>query len=235
MWEYFADFIKTMNIKNHPNDYEKSLFLKTQKYSKYISWIPWLKMVAICNSLSMYATKWNWSDIDLFIISSKNRLWLVRFLVTCIFHILWVRRYGDKIKDRFCISFLVSENAMDFSEFAIKNDIYLFYWIYFLKPIVNKDGTYEKFIKENKTLWINELMLHGDNKAYILKSWRYISFFDKCKIFDFLNYICKKILKNKTLRHKKRLWDPFGLIVSDDILKFHDNDRRFEIRDAILN
>jgi len=41
---------------------------------------------------------------------------------------------------------------MDFSKIAIENDIYLFYWIYYLKPILNKDNTYECFIKANKSM-----------------------------------------------------------------------------------
>lgn len=269
MWEYFQNFCKLLWVKSHPSNYEKSLFEKAQKYSKYISWIPGLKMVAVCNSLSMYSTKisqpsslrvkWNemkqsmqqlWkvdhhiinsprddesgSDIDLFIVTSPKRLWFVRIAVTIIFQVLWVRRYWNKIKDRFCLSFFITENAMDFSKISIENDVYLFYWIYYLKPIINKDSTYEKFIKANKKLWINEINLHWDNKIYLIKTSAYMKFLDKCKILDFKNWALKKILLKKTLKHKKRLWDPFGLIVNNDMLKFTDNDRRLEIRDSLM-
>ncbi len=234
MWEYFKDFINLFWIKNKPSPYESELFAKTQKYCRHISWIPGLKMVAVCNSLSMYATKKEWSDIDIFIITAPKRMWLVRITVTMIFHLLWVRRHGSKIKDRFCLSFFISENAMDFSKIAIQKDIYLYYWIYFLKPIINKDSAYERFIKANSPLWINELNLNWDNKAYIIKSPKYLKFADRCKILDFKDFVLKKIFLPKTLSHKKRLWDPFGLIVSDDMLKFQDNDKRIEIRDKLL-
>ena len=259
MREYFWNFSKIMWIKAHPSEYELFLFEKTKKYSKYISWIPWLKMIAVCNSLSMYATKeyenspkknlkslnyfWNqekafaqvmkekwWSDIDLFIITAHNRMWFVRLMVTLIFQILGVRRHWNKINSRFCLSFFISENAMNFSTFAIEDDIYLYFWIYYLKPIINKDHTYESFIKSNKSLWINELNLHWDNKVYIMKTKDYNKWLDENRFLDYIDKFLKYIFLPITLKHKKRLWDPYGIIVSDDILKFHDNDRRVEIR-----
>lgn len=237
MQKYHKKFRELMWINEHPSQYELQLFEKTQNYSKYISWIPWLKMVAICNSLSMYATKEKWSDIDLFIITSKNRLWFVRILVTLIFQFLWVRRYWNKIKERFCLSFFIDELAMDFSNFSIENDVYLYYWTYYLKPIVNKNDTYEKFVKANIALWINEEELDKDNLKYLMyykppTKKRTIKLIKN--IWDFFEILCKNIFLPKTLSHKKRLWDPFGLIVNEHILKFHDNDRREEIRDGII-
>jgi len=236
-------FDKYIWSKNYPSSYEKELFSKTQKYCRYISWIPGLKMVAVCNSLSMYATKKKWSDIDLFIITAKNRLWLVRIMVTLVFQLLGVRRHWNKIAERFCLSFFIDETTEDFSSFAIENDIYLYFWIYYLKPIINKDLTYENFIKANKPLGIDSINLHKDNRIYEIptenphpnplhsggEGEKFLSL-----ILNFLNYLLKKIFLPKTLAHKKRLWNPEGLIVSDNILKFHDNDRRVEVRENIL-
>lgn len=226
-------------IKDSPSDYELELIRKTQKYSKYISWIPWLQMLAVCNSLSMYATKEKWSDIDIFIITSKNRLWSVRIIITLIFQLLWVRRYGNKIKERFCLSFFIDETAMDFSSFSIENDVYLYYWTYYLKPIVNKNDIYNKFIKTNTKLWINIDTLHKDNLKYLVYNKPSITpmlFLWKIETFlwDILETICKNIFLPKTLAHKKKLWDPWGLIIDDHILKFHDKDTRLEIRDRLI-
>ena len=71
---------------------------------KWVSWIPGLRMVAICNSLSMYASDAD-SDIDLFVVTEKNRLWFVRILMTIVFQILGVRRHGNHVAKRFCLSF----------------------------------------------------------------------------------------------------------------------------------
>jgi hypothetical protein len=199
----------------------------------------------------------------LFIITAPNRLWFVRVLVTWIFQILWVRRYGNKVKGRFCLSFFITENAMDFSKIAIDNDIYLLgFWHYYLKPILNKDNTYERFIETN--FWdykyiiprieyiiehktnikpsIEELKNYKNDDIYNNKTfrfskdyWEYDSKYDNSKVFNFLNNFFKKIFLPRALKKKEKLWNPYGIIVSDDILKFHDNDKRIEIRDYMIN
>lgn len=237
MQQYKKDFINYFWIKETPNQSELELFKKAQKYIKYISWIPGLKMVAVCNSLSMFATKPNWdSDIDIFIVTCPKRLWIVRILSTIIFQILWVRRHWNKIKKRFCLSFFVTEKWMDFSSFAIENDIYLGYWIYYMKPILNKDNTYNKFVEINCSSFWNILEnINSNYSLQFLKTYsRYNYKLDKSKLLDLLELILKKTFLPKTLKHKEKLGNPFGLIVTDDILKFHDNDKRIVVRDEII-
>lgn len=84
MRSYQHQFDSFMRVKNKANSHEAALFLRAQKYGAKLSWIPGIKMVAVVNSLSMYATHQD-SDIDLFIITKKNRIWIVRFLVTLTF------------------------------------------------------------------------------------------------------------------------------------------------------
>jgi hypothetical protein len=43
--KYHEIFKKNLNIKEKPNEYELSLFLKTQKYMSFISWIPGLNFI----------------------------------------------------------------------------------------------------------------------------------------------------------------------------------------------
>jgi len=44
-FSYHNKFKKLLNIKENPSKYELELFKKTQKYIKFISWIPGLKFV----------------------------------------------------------------------------------------------------------------------------------------------------------------------------------------------
>jgi hypothetical protein len=50
---------------------------------------------------------------------------------------------------------------------------------------------------------------------------------------------CEKVLKTiflpRTKKSFQKLWKPFWVIISDDILKFHDKDRRKKIRDVIFS
>lgn len=95
-------------------------------------------MIAICNSLSMYATHEN-SDIDLFIVTEPRMIWFVRFFVTLTLWMRGVWRHGEDIAGNFCLSFFITRDALDISLIAYADDIYLYYWLYYLKPILAKE------------------------------------------------------------------------------------------------
>jgi hypothetical protein len=233
---YLEKFNEYTWIKNAPSHEELELFEKTKKYMKYISWIPGLRMVAVCNSLSMYASDAD-SDIDLFVVTEKKRIWLVRILMTLIFQILGIRRHGKKVAKRFCLSFFSTVEWLDFNNFRLENDIYLAYWIYYLKPILDTGNTYEILREANKS-WTSEFFAEEehavDEKKYFIchnnpKQWT-----NNWKILDWIDAFLKKLFLPKTLAHKKSLWNPIGIIVNENMLKFHNNDRREEIKKSLI-
>lgn len=231
--EIHEKFKKYFQIKNSPSEIDNLLFEKAYKYIAYIKWIAWIKFIWIWNSTSMFASK-ETSDIDLFIITSKNRMWFVRILITLIFGILWVRKNAKYHEKRFCLSFFATENSLDFKDFALENDVYLYYRLVYLKPILDFDNTYEIFI--NSQTWA-DFSIYKDNfkenKKFIKFSWN--SFWNNCKILDFTDKILKNIFLPKTLKSYEKLWKPYGIVINDDLLKFHDDDRRKQIKESLLN
>lgn len=81
MNEKLADFKYSLNTKDSPNEHEKMLFERAEKYLQKIVDIPGIKMIAVVNSLSMFATKSD-SDIDLFVVTHPKMLWFVRVFLT---------------------------------------------------------------------------------------------------------------------------------------------------------
>jgi hypothetical protein len=80
------------------------------------------------------------SDIDLFVVTSPRRLWTVRILMTLVFQLLGVRRYGKKIAGRLCLSFFSTTDGLDMSEIALDGgDPYLATWVKYLSPILDKN------------------------------------------------------------------------------------------------
>jgi len=215
-------------IKKYPWKWDILYTKKTIKYIKYISWIPWLKMVWIWNSISMnYSTK-N-SDIDLFIITSPDSMWLNRILITLIFTILRVRKTSKNHAWMFCLSFFSTTNWLNFWNFALKDDIYIYFWIIYFKPILNIDNTYELFIKENKK-WANfdkYIDINNDSSTLINKK--------RNILIKIINNTLIKIFLPKTLKHYKELWKPIWVIINNNMLKFHNNDIRENIRKEIIN
>jgi len=181
-------------------------------------------MIGIGNSMAMNCAKKS-SDIDLYIVTKNNSMWTVRILVTAIFQILWVRKTASKHAGRFCLSFFSTLDGMDFSSFKLEQDIYLYFWIVYFKPLYNRDNTYEKFIEINSS-WAD--------------FWKYLDIpppltsFVRRGLGAGLNNILRKIFLPKTLSSFEKLWKPFGVIISDSLLKFHDNDIRKQVKKELL-
>ncbi len=127
-------------------------------------------MIAVVNSLSMYATH-EASDIDLLIITAKNRIWIVRVLMTLSFWSYGVWRKGEDIAGNFCLSFFIEEESLDLSKIALEDDIYLYFWIYYLKPLYEVGDIYERFLRKN--LWVDiPLERRAYNHTYTLQTSR---------------------------------------------------------------
>ncbi len=273
-------------IKSEPNEHEIHLFERGQKYIEKLSKIPWIEMIAIVNSLSMYATHPD-SDIDLFIVTKPWMIWFVRFFSTLILWKHGVWRKGEDIAGNLCISFFITTEALNLSNISIENDIYLYYWIYYMKPVFVQNNTYEKFIGANNSMEIDEnqkienkkfLLLWRISEGFVMRIFRicraifsvklqrfwilqfrkkssdtdakiqhrsqktFGTFSHKStgndfwlkKIYKHINQIIRFFFLRKTLRSKEKLWSPEWIIISDTILKFHNQDRRKEIRDTIL-
>ena len=230
----FNNFKKYFKIKEEYSKEEKKYFDKAYKYIKYIKWIPWIKMIWIWNSLATKSATES-SDIDLYIVTDKNAMWFVRIFVTFIFQIFWARKDEKNHAGRFCLSFFSTIDWMDFWKFKIENDIYLYFRIVYFKPILDYNETYKKFLEINST-WANFDDYKGiieENKKFIKykknKKWSnifFVWFFDK---------ILKKIFLPKTLNHFERIWKPYGVIINDDLLKFHNWDIRQEISKKLNN
>lgn len=248
--QYYQKFINYFNIKNKPSEIELDFYKKTEKYIKYIKWIPWLKMIWIWNSISMNCAN-KGSDIDLLIVSSNNSMWLNRILITLIFQLLWVRKDKKNHAWRFCLSFFCTLDWLDFSLWKLENDIYLYFWILYFKPILNYNNTYETFLEKNNWADFSDYEnIIKENKKYIKitspqpshlkerEQKQYVaSFFHKGKRIQVwgLNSLLKKIFLPKTLKHYNSIWKPYWIIINNNMLKFHNWDIRQKIKEELVN
>lgn len=115
---------------------------------------------------------------------------------------------------RFCLSFFAVENA-DLGKIALENDAYLYEWARRLIPVdglssVPRGCGGEDFHEPEGVRWI------------------LATFFLRMD-----EWICKFLFEKKTLEEYERLGKPWGIVISDEFLKFHPEDRRMEIRDAV--
>ncbi|MBN1258211.1 hypothetical protein JXA05_00430 [Candidatus Peregrinibacteria bacterium] len=214
----------------------EKLWNRVKLYGQYMRNVPFVRMIAVCNNLS-YNNASEQSDIDLFVVVKPGRMWIARLLITLILQFFGVRRHGNKVAGRFCLSFFVTDKKLGMEELALKpEDPYLAYWTKLLSPIYD-EGAYEEFKKANEN-WIlpayglkfsdnAKKHLYVEGKSGLKKTMEWIL---NGKLGDGIEWLLKKTFKKKTLAHAQKLGPEASVIVSDDILKFHNHDKRAEYR-----
>lgn len=214
-------------------DLEKKMWLRVRRYLGFLKFVPFLRMVAVCNNLAFSRVNEK-SDIDLFVIARAGRLFIVRSFVTMILQILGVRRHSKKIAGRFCLSFFVDDSALNLSPISIENDVYLKIWIKTLVPVID-DGVGRNFLVANS--WIKsdfeDFFIAIDKPLFVHRKNAFKSFLEWVTGGKFGNFI-ETILKNWQQKRARRkmlgLRDSSNILVTDNILKFHNSDCRREYR-----
>jgi hypothetical protein len=221
------------------------LWLKTHRYLHYLCYLPFIKMVAVANNVAFNNPHPD-SDIDLLIVTDKNRLWLSRLLITGLLHILGVRRHGTKIRHRFCLSFFLTTEALNLQPLTIdEEDIYLIYWIATLKPVID-NNLYKLFIQENQALLAKFLpnydlnRINYDNKIIPLSTFAKIfsnisHWFLSGYLGNLIEQAIKTVLAPRTRNKAKKLGSEANIIISDQMLKFHNIDRRQDFKQKWIN
>lgn len=125
----------------------------TDQAQKALSWIdifPFVRYMGISGSLSMKNTSSS-GDIDLFVITSKNTVWITRFVLLLykkIFSLL-----NPEIGQKFCFNLFFSEKGLQIP--PKKHTEYSGHELLQLKHIVSKNQTYELLLTQNS--WIKQI------------------------------------------------------------------------------
>ncbi|PLX26475.1 hypothetical protein C0581_04400 [Candidatus Parcubacteria bacterium] len=211
---------------------------------KKLRWIPFVRSVFVCNTVASAIADSD-SDIDVFIVVRKNRLWLTRMLVTLSLSLFGLRRTKKKIKNKICLSFYVTDDKLNLKQVTIgESDIYLIYWIAQLIPLYDPDNLLLSIQKANT--WV---------KSYVPHVFQPYKLLSRMRIED-------TVLSGKVKRGFERMWGSgYGavlekqarslqlskmkhniksvqnqgdsrVVINDSMLKFHENDRRTEYREV---
>lgn len=219
-------------LARHPRNITN--WKKSQKLFSHLTQIPYFKAAALCNMFALNNQK-ETSDIDVFIITSKKRIWSTRAIVT---FFTWLRgqwRHGKKIAKRFCLSFYITEDNLDLSFMRREPyDIYLVYWIATL-AFVKDDHMQEKFFQANS--WIKNFLPNFEPRSEIQYHMSHAPVYQASahleeKLWNTrLGDLREKVIRALQLRKMGNKKDLEGartrdVKIHDTILKFHENDRR---------
>ena len=134
------------------------------------------------------------------------------------------------IAENFCLSFFITEKSMDLSKIAISDDIYLENWVRYLKPIFFRGDMYDRWISQNTWVEISEEQ-KIENLRFTKSDRRRKIYFSV--FWKLLDRICKSIFLPRTLKAYEKKGRPSGVVITNDMLKFHDMDKRKEISDRV--
>ncbi len=133
----------------------KNFFLKAEISVLFLKLIPTLKLVGISGGLALNNADSS-DDIDLFLITAKNRLWISRILVIFILDLLRVRRKakmkGKSVAGKICLNILIEDDKLE----QINKDIFVAHEVLQMKVLWQRSGVYSKFLSDNA--WVFEFL-----------------------------------------------------------------------------
>ncbi len=133
------------------NVYSTPRLKRATKYLEKTRHVPFIAAAALSGSEALNNSK-HGSDIDILVLTEKNRIWLGRFFLTLYFQMTGWRRHGNLVADRFCLNHYVEKNK------TLLNDQNLYTAIEYLSliPFFGADEIYQ--FQEKNLPWIGEYL-----------------------------------------------------------------------------
>ena len=219
---------------------------RIQKLQRVLKWIPFIRSIYVVNSVAFGGIR-KGSDLDLFVVIRDGYMWLGRALVTLVISCMGIRRHDEKITNRVCLSFFVTESAMNLENIRIKahDDIYLVYWILWARPIIirrDRSSPCPQNVLPQENSWITKYVpniQHHDRSGQACLTTTIFAMIFECVLFFtgiawISNQILRYFLKKRALRKHEKSSSRASIIISDEILKFHEEDRREEYWKKLL-
>ena len=215
---YFLNGKKNLVAERAKRSIEsKKKMEKARRIASLISFLPSVKFIGLSGSLAMNNCRKN-DDIDLFIITSKKRLWTTRVIILALLTFFGERRERNTMlgKDKICLNMLLSEDSIIISK-NLRN-LFAAHEVVQVKPLFNRDNTYEKFLVANK--WVNSFLPNAINYPLV-------SFTNTQSKLSLINLLCDAIevvfFVLQYLHMRSRITSE---IVNKSVARFHPKDMK---------
>ena len=193
--------------------WSQSIFQKNKKYISLFSYIPWIKFIGLTGANAFESCKKS-DDVDMFIVTQKNRLWLTYLLIVILSKLMGKRNV-------LCVNYLVDTENLEIKHKSYYNAVQLLQ----MKSIFNPDFQ-DQLIHANK--WIFDFIPNAKyeksfDSFYLVNS---ISRNSSKTNNSVLSKIDNKIYNNYSEHLKAKYNYLFGksLIVDRGIAKLHRQD-----------
>ncbi|MDD2758639.1 MAG: hypothetical protein PHD72_04750 [Patescibacteria group bacterium] len=208
---------------------------------KKIRSVPFLRAVFVCNSVGSGLAETN-SDVDFFIITAPRRIWLVRFFTNLILKFFGLRTYGQNSRDKICLSFFVDSEHLNLSPLKVEEeDVHFIYWLHQMIPVYDPENYYAKFLSANE--WAKKYLpnvarkssgayLSAVKDSIIGSGWK--KMWEKMWGGGYGGLLESQVKAVQSQRLKAGVKTAAAkrdnsVVISDAVLKFHENDTRKSI------
>lgn len=142
-------------------DNEQWLTLKRKEASQIaqiLSYIPTIYFIGLSGGVGVGSSNKD-DDIDFFIITKKNCIYITRLIALLILAMLGKRRRREEknAKDKICLNMFLDESSLSLP--LDRHDIYTAHEIAQIYPLVDRNNTYLRFLSANQ--WIATFLAHA--------------------------------------------------------------------------
>ncbi|MFA5359206.1 MAG: hypothetical protein WC310_05345 [Patescibacteria group bacterium] len=219
-------------------------YRRAGRTAAFLRLCPFVRLVAVSNSLALANVRAD-SDIDLFIITAKDKIWLARFFTAGFLKLCGLRPTPVRKRDTICLNFFVSEEALNLKNLrksGLVPDIYFTYWVRQLVPLYDAGDIFSQFMQSNG--WVANYIGAADGiRPNIRRRIGRHGVLEFCKTGgEFL--LCARVIERFCKKLQLRQLPPAlaekanrstDVVITDSVLKFHERDRRNEYRKRWLD
>ncbi len=217
--------------------------------ARVLARIPFVRMTALVNTLAISAADQE-SDIDIFVVSERKHLWLVRLLCVAYLQLIRKRPTAKTKTDMICASFFASDDSLDFSSLQIPidpqaglGDLYLAWWVSRIVPIYDAGEYAKKFFDANgwaSHVFPNRRVYHTSSLRTVRLGWGSRVLKICMEAFIALGRSLSEKLSRSIQMHslsqnlRVLLNRDTRVVMNDRILKLHVRDTREELREQFI-
>lgn len=198
---------------------------RARRVAMWLARIPGVRLVMLANTLALAASR-DEGDIDLAIITDPGRIWTVRAIAAGALDVFGLRPKGGK-RDAVCLSFFATTEFLNLGALRLSgaDDIHFAYWVATLRPLEDPNGMYAKLWASHA--WLRDILPNAWPRCHG-------AYHGTGTFRGSLSLIESRARRIQETRFPPAIRNLANrdtrVVVSNDVLKFHTNDRREEYR-----
>lgn len=219
-----VEYLRNLKKQEEHLQLQTNLQSPLKKLKAIVQAIPEIRDVLLVNSYSLGALKPS-SDIDIVVICEPQTLWWARLKLTIALERAGIRRKPGHIEEQICLSFFITSNSLNIAHLAYPNDLYLYFWLANVIPLFGKHQSAWRIENQWLRKYLPALNIHAPkhNRHSPIPPSSYL-----------LNQLVRFPLLLRSQSKAKKLGPDSSIVISDNMLKFHNHDRRQFYREKTL-